>query len=290
MDLDFDVLLERYRMHLLDQKGLSGETYRAYINDLEDMIVFMRERGALDKRAVRAYMLHMHNQFARASINRKLSAIKGFFDYALREGVLEVNPFAHVRSLKKAEELPRFMTPEEVIDLIEATDKLRDQAILELLYSTGIRVGEIEGMQCADVDPVSGFIRVLGKGSKQRMVPVGAHALAAIAAYLRQRGITDPIYVREPLFLNKNGTRLSARSIRRIIARWSQEVAIARRVSPHVIRHSFATHLLDAGADLRSIQEMLGHASLSTTQRYTHLTVDKLMEVYDQAHPRAREK
>jgi len=290
MDLDFDVLLERYRMHLLDQKGLSGETYRAYINDLEDMLVFMRERGALDKRAVRAYMLHMHNQFARASINRKLSAIKGFFDYALREGVLEVNPFAHVRSLKKAEELPRFMTPEEVIDLIEATDKLRDQAILELLYSTGIRVGEIEGMQCADVDPVSGFIRVLGKGSKQRMVPVGAHALAAIAAYLRQRGITDPIYVREPLFLNKNGTRLSARSIRRIIARWSQEVAIARRVSPHVIRHSFATHLLDAGADLRSIQEMLGHASLSTTQRYTHLTVDKLMEVYDQAHPRAREK
>lgn len=290
MDVDFDGLLDRYRMHLLDQKGLSGETYRAYVGDLEDMIAFMRERDALDKRAVRAYLLHLHNQYARASINRKLSAIKGFFDFVRLESGLKTNPFAHVRSLKKQADLPRCLSPEEAIDLIDATEKLRDQAILELLYSTGIRVGEIEGMDCADVDPSSGFIRVLGKGSKQRMVPVGRHALAAIDAYLRTRGIADPIYVRQPLFLNKNGTRLSARSIRRIIAYWSQHVAISRHISPHMIRHSFATHLLDAGADLRSIQEMLGHASLSTTQRYTHLTVDKLMEVYDKAHPKAREK
>jgi len=288
MKLDYDTLLEHYRMHLLDQKGLSTETYRAYINDLTDMIAFMRERGSLDKRAVRAYMMHMHNQYARASINRKLSAIKGFFDFARRETSLETNPFAHVRSLKKIEELPRFLTPDEAVDMIEATDKLRDQAILELLYSTGIRVGEIERMDCSDVDPGSGFIRVLGKGSKQRMVPVGVHALNAIGAYLRTRGINDPIYVNAPLFLNKFGTRLSSRSIRRIVGRWSGHAAISRQISPHVLRHSFATHLLDAGADLRSIQEMLGHASLSTTQRYTHLGVDKLMEVYDKAHPKAK--
>jgi len=288
MELDYDALLERYRMHLLDQKGLSAETYRAYINDLTDMIAFMRERGSLDKRAVRAYMMQMHNQYARASINRKLSAIKGFFDFVRRETDLVVNPFAHVRSLKRQEELPRFLSPDEAVDMIEATDKLRDQAILELLYSTGIRVGEIEAMDCSDVDPGSGFIRVLGKGSKQRMVPVGVHALAAIGTYLRTRGIDDPIYVKAPLFLNKNGSRLTSRSIRRIVGRWSQYVAINRQISPHVLRHSFATHLLDAGADLRSIQEMLGHASLSTTQRYTHLSVDKLMEVYDKAHPKAK--
>jgi len=288
MELDYDGLLERYRMHLLDQKGLSVETYRAYINDLRDMIAFMRERGSLDKRAVRAYMMHMHNQYARSSINRKLSAIKGFFDFVRRETGLETNPFAHVRSLKRQDVLPRFLSPDEAVDMIEATEKLRDQAILELLYSTGIRVGEIEGMDCSDVDPTSGFIRVLGKGSKQRMVPVGEHALNAIGAYLRTRGINDPIYVNAPLFLNKYGTRLTSRSIRRIVGRWSRHVSIDRTVSPHVLRHSFATHLLDAGADLRSIQEMLGHVSLSTTQRYTHLSVDKLMEVYDKAHPKAK--
>lgn len=288
MELDYDTLLERYRMHLLDQKGLSVETYRAYINDLTDMIAFMRERGSLDKHAVRAYMMHMHNQYARSSINRKLSAIKGFFDFVRRETGLETNPFAHVRSLKRQDVLPRFLSPDEAVDMIEATEKLRDQAILELLYSTGIRVGEIEGMDCSDVDRERGFIRVLGKGSKQRMVPVGKHALNAIGAYLRTRGVNDPIYVNAPLFLNKNGTRLSSRSIRRIVGRWSRHAALRSHVSPHVLRHSFATHLLDAGADLRSIQEMLGHASLSTTQRYTHLSVDKLMEVYDKAHPKAK--
>ena len=286
--MDYDTLLERYRMHLLDQKGLSVETYRAYINDLTDMIAFMRERGSLDKHAVRAYMMHMHNQYARSSINRKLSAIKGFFDFVRRETGLETNPFAHVRSLKRQDVLPRFLSPDEAVDMIEATEKLRDQAILELLYSTGIRVGEIEGMDCSDVDGERGFIRVLGKGSKQRMVPVGKHALNAIGAYLRTRGVNDPIYVNAPLFLNKNGTRLSSRSIRRIVGRWSRHAALRSHVSPHVLRHSFATHLLDAGADLRSIQEMLGHASLSTTQRYTHLSVDKLMEVYDKAHPKAK--
>jgi integrase/recombinase XerC len=290
MEVDLDWLLDRYRMHLLDQKGLSRETYRAYTNDIEDMIVFLRARDSLDKHAVRSYLLHLHNYYARSTINRKLSAIKGFFDFVLKEeGVVKTNPFAHVRSLKRKEDLPRFLTPDEVIDLINATQSARDHAILELLYSSGIRVGEIEAMHCADVDRTSGFIRVLGKGSKQRMVPVGRHALAAINAYLKMRGIADPIYSSAPLFLNKSGTRLSARSIRRIVYKWSQYVAITRHISPHVIRHSFATHLLDAGADLRSIQEMLGHASLSTTQRYTHLTVDRLMEVYDKAHPKAKE-
>jgi integrase/recombinase XerC len=144
-------------------------------------------------------------------------------------------------------------------------------------------------MKCCDVDMHKGFIMVTGKGSKQRYVPVGGRALSAMGSYLKTRGINDPIYCTEPLFLNSRGNPMRSRSIRRVLYQWALEASLARHVSPHVIRHTFASHMLDAGADLRSIQEMLGHASLSTTQRYTHLSVDKLMDVYDKAHPRAKE-
>jgi integrase/recombinase XerC len=282
MDRYLDSFVNRYKMYLMDLKGLSPETYRAYLNDTRHLLAFLDEKGVdiPDRLVVRAYMLRLHKHYDRSSINRKLSSLRGFFDFVMTQSDLKVNPFSHVRSLKKKEDLPGFLTPEEIIDMIECTTDLRDRAILELLYSTGIRVGEVETMNCMDVDVKSGFILVTGKGSKQRRVPVGGRALTAIRAYLIGRGIEDPT----------RGKRLMTRSIRRVVYKWSLAVALQRHVSPHVIRHTFATHLLDAGADLRSIQEMLGHASLSTTQRYTHLTLDKLMDVYDKAHPKAKEE
>lgn len=291
MELDYEALLDRYALVLLDSKGLSRETYRAYLSDISDFIVFARERqaGIPDRRTVRSYLLRLTSRYGRTSVNRKLSAIRGYFDFVMRSCGLSLNPFGHVRSLKHNLPLPKFLSHDEVFDLIDTVTDPRDRAILELLYSTGIRVGEAETMKCCDVDVHGGFILVTGKGSKQRRVPIGRRALEALVFYLGTRGIDDPIYRTEPLFLGRRGGPLGSRGMRRIICRWSLQAALARKVSPHVIRHTFATHLLDAGADLRSIQEMLGHASLSTTQRYTHLNLDKLMEVYDKAHPRAKE-
>jgi len=291
MTVHLESFLNEYKMFLLDQRGLSKETYRAYVNDIEDLILFLDEKGCAvpDRLTVRSYMMRLHGRYNRATINRKLSSIKGFFDFVTTRTGLEANPFSHVRSLKKHEDLPKFLTPEEIIDLIEKVEDERDRAVLELFYSTGVRVGEVEGMNCTDVDTVSGFILVTGKGSKQRRVPVGRRALAAITAYLRTRGIDDPIYCGEPLFLNSRGKRLTSRSIRRIVDRWAMTAALNRHISPHVIRHTFATHMLDAGADLRAIQEMLGHASLSTTQHYTHLTWTNSWMLYDKAHPKAKE-
>ena len=292
MTIHPESFLNQYKMFLLDQRGLSRETYRAYVGDIGDLLLFLDAKGCTlpDRVMVRSYLMKLHRTSSRASINRKLSAIKGFFDFIVSRGGLEANPFSHVRSLRKQEDLPRFLTPEEIIDLIEKVDDLRDRAVLELCYSTGVRVGEVEGMNCMDVDGAAGFILVTGKGSKQRRIPVGRRALGALSAYLRSRGIDDPVYSPEPLFLNTRGRRLTSRSIRRIVDRWAATAALNRHISPHVIRHTFATHLLDAGADLRAIQEMLGHASLSTTQHYTHLTLDKLMDVYDKAHPKAKEE
>ncbi len=291
MDLDYQALLDRYALVLLDSKGLSRETCRAYLGDIRDLIVFIRERQAdvPDRRTVRSYLLRLASRYNRTSVNRKLSAIKGFFDFVMRASGLPTNPFGHVRSLRHSLSLPKFLSHDEIFDLIDAVTDPRDRAILELLYSTGIRVGEAETMKCCDVDVDKGFILVMGKGSKQRRVPVGSHALDALRSYMKTRGIDDPIYCTRPLFLGRRGGPLGSRGMRRVISQWSLQAALAKQVSPHVIRHTFASHLLDAGADLRSIQEMLGHASLSTTQRYTHLNLDKLMDVYDKAHPRAKE-
>jgi integrase/recombinase XerC len=291
MDLDYEALLNRYALVLLDNRGLSRETYRAYVNDVRDFIAFMhdREPSVPDRRAVRSYMLRLQTRYTRTSVNRKLSAIKGFFDYVVHASDLPMNPFGHIRSLRRNDALPAFLSHDEVFDLIDTVNEPRDRALLELLYSAGIRVGEAEAMKCCDVDMDKGFILVTGKGSKQRQVPVGRRALNSIMAYLKTRGIPDPIYCTEPLFLNSRGGPMRSRSMRRVVYLWTLHAALARHVSPHVLRHTFASHMLDAGADLRSIQEMLGHASLSTTQRYTHLSVDKLMDVYDKAHPKAKE-
>ena len=232
----------------------------------------------------------------RSSIARRLSAVRSMLRYAVRQGELETNPAESISSPKLPKKLPRDMTVDEIFALLDhiAGDKpadLRDRAILEFLYATGLRVGELVSLDLHDIDLSAGVVRVLGKGKKERMVPFGGKARDAVRAWLkvssdRRDRAADP----EALFLNLRGGRLTDRSVRRILNSRILDAAMMLKVSPHALRHSFATHLLGAGADLRAIQELLGHESLSTTQRYTHVTPDSLMRVYDKAHPRAMRK
>jgi integrase/recombinase XerC len=208
--------------------------------------------------------------------------------------VLTANPAQGVRTPKVPKTLPRHLRPGEVENLIEAPEGdeplvRRDRAILEMLYAAGLRVSELVGLDWPDVDLSARMVRVMGKGSKERMVPFGRPAAAALRQWLeRWETVRDPADSGEPVFLNRRGTRLSDRDVRRVIDRWVDAAAVARGVHPHTLRHTFATHLLEGGADLRAIQELLGHSSLSTTQKYTHLEVDRLLAVYRDAHPRAR--
>ncbi len=289
MHPDYEGLLNRYSLVLLDTKGLSRETYRAYMGDLRDLVAFIRERGddIPDRRSVRAYLLRLASRYDRASVNRKLSAIKGFFDYLLRQGCCSVNPFGHVRSLRHREHLPKFLTESETVKLIEssATDKvlgMRDRAILETFYSTGIRISELVGLNLDDVDFFSGIVKVRGKGKKERMVPIGEQAISALREYLSKRKGES-----NALFLNPRLRRISDRGVRFVFRKYIKAANLGQGVSPHTLRHSFATHLLNRGADLRTVQELLGHANLGTTQIYTHLTTERLKSVFTKAHPRA---
>jgi integrase/recombinase XerC len=226
--------------------------------------------------------------------------LRSLFHYLGREGVVPISPAAAVSSPKQEKRLPRFLTQEQACKLVEhpsATPSrfgLRDRAILETLYSTGIRVSELAALSIEDGLLPGGLIKVLGKGHKERVVPIGTHATEAITAYLESLPVRAELRVdpdpksRTPLFRNRFGNRLSVRSIERVVEKWSRHLADVPSISPHALRHSFATHLLDGGADLRSIQELLGHERLSTTQRYTHVATQRLMEAYDSAHPRAK--
>lgn len=251
-----------------------------------------------DRLAIRKYLSFLHRRVKKSSIARKVSALRSFYKYLVREGRVTSNPAKSVSTPKVEKPLPTALTVDEVFRMLETplpaskksllggeeSKRLRDRAILELLYSSGIRVGELVGLDLSRLDLDLGIVKVMGKGRKERIVPVGSKAVEALRAYLRDRlGSGED----GPLFINQNGKRLTARTVGRIVKRYTERSAIFRRVSPHTLRHSFATHLLDAGADIREIQEMLGHASLSTTQRYIHLSPGKLMEVYDRAHPRS---
>jgi integrase/recombinase XerC len=296
--------VNRFLDYLRDQRHASPETVRAYESDLVQFGAFLEEEHgagpapgpeAIDALAVRAFVAHLsRGGLAKTSVARKLSTVRSFLRHGVREGRIETSPAAGVPTPKLPRHLPRDLTVDEMfnlLDRIQGTDpvSLRDRAILEFLYATGVRVGELVRLALGDLDLGSRMVRVRGKGGKERVVPFGRQAeralgtwLAASAA-LRERG-KEP----EALFLNLRGGRLTDRSVRRILDRRLLEAAILAKVSPHALRHSFATHLLGAGADLRAIQELLGHASLSTTQRYTHVTTEGLMQVYDRAHPRAR--
>ncbi|HWI40995.1 MAG TPA: tyrosine recombinase XerC [Verrucomicrobiae bacterium] len=281
--------------YLETEKNVSPHTLRAYGSDLQQFGAFLKKEGttapsAVDRLAVRRYLALLHRQNAKSSIGRKLAALRTFFTWLVRIGACPANPAKLVSSPKREKKLPFHLNVDEATALVEGPQEesllsMRDRAVLETLYSCGIRVSELTGMQVGDVDLSQMTVRVMGKGGKERVVPIGRHAASAVEAYLRERGEPPPD---TPLILNARGGRLTPRSVARIVDRYILRLAAMKKVSPHTLRHSFATHLLEAGADLRAIQELLGHASLSTTQKYTHLTIDRLMEVYDKAHPRAK--
>jgi integrase/recombinase XerC len=291
------------------EKNASPHTCRGYQRDLEGFEDFLKssgmyltpsgdvDLGKVDRIAIRKYLSFLFRRNRKSSIARKISTLRSFFKYLVREGMVPSNPAKSVSTPKVEKTLPTTLTVDEAFRLMGSPKSvfgkssegskekgLRDRAILELLYSSGLRVSELVGLNWNQLDQDLGIVRVMGKGRKERIVPVGAKAIEALKAYLEERGSVEG---GNPLFINSMGGRLTARSVGRLIKKYSRHSGIFRKVSPHSLRHTFATHLLDAGADIREIQEMLGHSSLSTTQRYTHLSMGKLMEVYDRAHPRS---
>jgi integrase/recombinase XerC len=287
--------IEQFCSYLENERNASAHTVSAYRSDLGQFEAFLAGQDnctpeGVDHLTVRRYLAQLHKGLTKSSIGRKLSAVRALFRYLLREGRLERNPAELVSAPKKEQRVPFHLNIDQVTALVSAPKAtsglpLRDRAVLETLYSCGIRVSELTGMNVGDLDLDGATARVLGKGSKERIVPVGSFARTALAAYLKERG--DP-EGSAPLILNARGGRLTRRSVGRIVDAHMLLIASMRKVSPHTLRHSFATHLLEGGADLRAIQELLGHASLSTTQKYTHVSIDRLMEVYDKAHPKAR--
>ncbi|MGH7259816.1 MAG: tyrosine recombinase XerC [Nitrospiraceae bacterium] len=291
---------------LADERGASPETIRAYQSDLRQFLAFAVSRrpaatkpltpAGVDAMLIREYLYWLdQRREQKSSMARKLAALRTFYRYLNRATGRGANPAAEVRTPKLPQRLPRVLTKDDANALMEFPEgdglaAQRDRAILETLYSTGARVSELVGMNREDLDLKEGLVRLRGKGRKERIVPIGDVAIEAIKEYhaaLQHSGLsTQHSEHGQPVFRNARGRRLTARSIARFVANYSSRLA-GGRVSPHALRHSFATHLLDEGADLRAIQEMLGHASLATTQKYTHVAMDQLMKVYDQAHPRA---
>jgi len=289
--------LATFLRHLSLEKDASPHTLRSYRSDLLEFAKYAGGGDAdawlrdVDTRVVRAYLTHLHARgLDAATVGRKLAAVRSWFRFLVRRGVLERNVAREVRGPRLPMKLVSFLPIDEAMSLLDAKApdgpaRARDAAVLELLYATGLRVSELASLDLGDLDRSQQTVRVLGKGRKERIVPYGSRAAGALGAYLAGRSAA-----RGPLFANRRGGRLTVRSIHSIVRRCAAACGITRRVSPHTLRHTFATHLLDAGADLRMIQELLGHSSLSTTQRYTHVGADQLMRVYDAAHPRARAK
>jgi integrase/recombinase XerC len=286
--------LSAFLRHLSVERNASLHTLRNYRIDLADFQRFLAARGAADltgadSRLVRAWLAALHARgLAPASIGRKLAAVRSCCRFLVRRGVLERNPAREVRGPRQPRKLASFLPVDEATELVQGraiggAGRTRDLAILELLYASGLRVSELSGLDVDALDRAERTVRVFGKGRKERIVPYGGPAARAIQAWLDERGERPG-----PLFTSARGGRLGVRSLHTIVRRSARAAGIARRVSPHTLRHTFATHLLDSGADLRMIQELLGHSRLSTTQRYTHVGADQLMKIYDQAHPRAR--
>ena len=300
--------LQDFLRYLRVEKNYSGHTLRNYQSDLCQFIDFLGKRserqGSTDRMDakqvshldVRAYLASLYRRNAKSSVARKLSALRSFFAYLLRQGEIKQNPADLVSAPKMGKAIPDFLQVDETFQLMRGPDGdsvlgSRDRAILEVLYSCGLRVSELTALNLDGVELELGIIRVMGKGNRERIVPVGSKAREALFDYMQKRGELLGMQMEHgALFLNNRGGRLSPRSVARLLKKHMQRCNIGRPLSPHGLRHSFATHLLDAGADLRAVQEMLGHVSLSTTQRYTHLSIDKLMAEYDKAHPRSRLK
>jgi integrase/recombinase XerC len=309
-----DALIHSFVELLSTEKAYSENTCRAYLHDMEEFSAFVSEKRLqgghpneaegkvsacrVDGLMIREFLGVLHKKNQKATVARKLSAVRSFFRYLVKHGALQENPVDSILTPKQDKTLPVYLPVDDMFRLLDSitTDTLlglRNRAIFETLYSCGLRVSEVAGMNLSNVDFSAGVVRVFGKGNKERIVPIGQKAVEAVRAYRdRLKAETGPKAARGrlekdgPLFLNKSCGRLTARSIARILDKTALACGIPTPVSPHALRHSFATHLLDAGADLRVVQELLGHKSLSTTQKYTHVSIDRLMETYDKAHPR----
>jgi len=302
-------LVEQFLEHLRYERNVSAHTLRNYRIDLEQFLAHLAGPESNKKRAtpsveeidhltIREWLASLHSaQKSKSSVARKLAALRTFFQFLVREGLLELNPAKLVSTPRQEKKLPNHLSVEEAVRFIESPDTQtdlgkRDRAMLELMYATGVRVAELTTMNLGDIDFRSQLIRVTGKRRKQRVVPFGDPAGEALRSYLKIREkflFNAPVSTRdeEALFLNYQGTRITTRSVGRMVDKYIRLCAGMHNISPHALRHSFATHLLDSGADLRDIQELLGHARLSTTQVYTHVSMEKLIEVYDKAHPKA---
>jgi integrase/recombinase XerC len=294
--------VQDFILYLQLEKNASEHTITSYSADIASFWEYARRQGfnggfeSVNQMIIRSYLAYMKtNDYARRTIARRIAALRSLFRFLCRENLLETNPFNSIHTPKLEKRLPEFLDEAELTELFTLPGQnllgLRDLAILELLYATGVRVSELVGLNLHDIDFDSRFVLVYGKGSKERIVPVGRKAVNALTIYLEQS--RPQLYCQhkghehKKVFVNSKGGPLTDRSVRRILENYVNRLALAKHVTPHTIRHSFATHLLDHGADLRLVQELLGHVSLSTTQLYTHITKEKLKAVYRQAHPRA---
>jgi integrase/recombinase XerC len=313
--LMLDQLLTQFLDHLRYERNVSAHTVRNYESDLRQFVDYLMPNGEgvikkasaqrvepditqIDHLTIREWLSTLHSDHKKkTSIARKLAALRTFFQFLVREGIVESNPAKIVATPRKEKKLPVHLSIEDAIRFIETPDQetdfgKRDRAILELLYATGVRVSELTSINLRDIDFKNKLVRVFGKRRKERIVPFGEPAAKALRDYLAIREkllMNAPATKRDaqPLILNYQGTRMTARSVGRLVEKYIRLCAGIHDISPHALRHSFATHLLDSGADLRDIQELLGHARLSTTQIYTHVSMEKLIEVYDKAHPKA---
>ena len=308
-------LIEKFKRFLDIEKNVSEHTLRNYISDLEQFHQFLKATSLclkdtkgdmdlkdIDNLIIRSYMGYLHVKIGNSgkTVARKLSTLRSFFQYLIREGYTDKNYPKMVSAPKQEKRIPSFLSVDEIYKLLESPKGmkplvLRDLAILELFYASGIRISELVNLDLKDLNFQDRFVKVLGKGRKERIVPLGRKSSEALQNYINIRNDlikkgSDERESMSALFLNNKGRRITPRGVQNIVMKYVRDAGLKKKISPHTLRHSFATHLLDAGADLRTIQEFLGHSSLSTTQKYTHLTTDRLMQIYDKAHPRARKK
>ncbi len=294
--INFDEGIEQLLTYLRDQRNFSEHTIRAYDSDLRQFADFCREDDVsspldVDHLGVRRFLLMLRGRdYSSKTISRKVSAARSLFRYLTHEGILAYSPFFAVKTPRGGRTLPRVLAEDEIEALLEAPDPreflgLRDRALIETLYSTGMRNSELCGLDIGDLDLLGGIAKVFGKGARERYVPLGSHAIQALEDYLDER--PGPTPREEPVFINRFGRRLSDRGVRKILQKNLAIAGLPSSVTPHTLRHSFATHLLDRGADLRAVQELLGHKNLSSTQIYTHVSTERLREIYEHAHPRS---
>lgn len=300
-----------FKNYMVGEKNASAHTVANYLRDLDQFHAFLKESGhacvdgkvdieKIDRLSIRSFLGYLFNKsYSGSSMGRKLASLSSFLKFLCREGYLRTNVAKSVPIPRKDKKLPSYLPVDDMFRLLSLPRKdsfigLRDQAILELFYSTGMRISELAGLPMDHLHLDNRMVRVIGKGRKERILPLGKKAVSALREYFAQRDILiaklKPLQLPGCVFLNHRGRDISIRGIRKIMSKYVDNNNFPAHVSPHSLRHSFATHMLEAGADLRSIQEMLGHSSLSTTQKYTHLTMDHLMQTYDKAHPRAQQQ